>query len=316
MKSVALYSGGLDSSLAVELANEWGAQVFPLHISHGFLSIKNLPEITNLKTIDASEELIDVVRSPQHGYGKNLNPCIDCHILMLKSAKAYMNELNADFIVTGDVLDQRPMSQHLDTLMLIDKAADLEGMVVRPLSAGLLPPTMPEKKGLINRNNFLKIKGKSRKFSLELAKKNKITKFVSPGGGCLLTDSGFCRRIADLMRYEEKMDINCIELLKIGRHFRFSPDAKLVVGRNERENKKMEDLLKPSDSLLYVPDTGSPNGVLFGNKKYLETAASITARYSDKKRESKIDVIYKSNQETNNICVKPIEEDELAKWRI
>jgi len=316
MKAVVLYSGGLDSSLVINLVREWGVQVFPLHISHEFLALDDLPPVEGLKIIDASRELIEVVRNPQYGYGKNLNPCIDCHILMLKMAKQYMEELSADFIVTGEVLDQRPMSQRLETLMLMDKKADLEGLVVRPLSGGLLPTTIPEKKGLLDRNSLLKIKGRTRKPGLELAKKMKITKFFSPGGGCLLTDPSFSKRMADLMRFQEEISTKDIELLKLGRHFRFSPEAKFVVGRNEQENDRIEKLLNPRDTFFYVADTGSPNAVLIGSKKYLKIAAAITARYSDKKGDPQVGVDYKSTKETNKIMVKPIEENELAKLRI
>ncbi len=316
MKAVVLYSGGLDSTLALNLIREWGAKVFPLYVHNIFLCSKNLPDLPDLKKIDVSEEFIDIIRNPQYGYGKNLNPCIDCRILMLKKAKEYMEELKADFIVTGEVLAQRPMSQRFEHLTLLDKNAGLEGMVVRPLSGGLLPPTIPEKKGLIDRNVLLKIKGRSRKFALSMAQKMNITKFFSPSGGCLLTDPGFCRRLADLMRAQEKIEVRDIELLKIGRHFRLSPDTKLIVGRNETENTTIEDLVSQQDFFLYVPDTGSPNAMLLGNKKYIKTAASITARYSDRKNENSIEVFYKNKEKINKVCVKPFTNEELAKWRI
>lgn len=316
MKIVVLYSGGLDSTLALRIVKEWGAKVYPLNISHKFLSLKNPPEVSDLKTIDVSEEFIDIIRSPQYGYGKNLNPCIDCRILMLKKAKEYMKEKKADFIVTGEVLDQRSMSQHFEQLMLVEKKSGLDGMVVRPLSGGLLPPTIPEKKGLIDRNVLLKIKGRSRKFVLSMAQKMKITKFSSPGGGCLLIDPGFCRRLADLMRSQEKINVRDIELLKIGRHFRLAPEIKLIVGRNEIENESIENLLSPKDFFLYVPDTGSPNAMLLGSKKFIKIAAAITARYSDKKNKNSIEVFYKYKKEIKKICVKPVNNEELAKWRI
>lgn len=316
MKVVVLYSGGLDSTLTLRIVQDWGAKIYPLYIYNKFLSLKSSPEIPDLKIIDTSEEFIDIVRNPKHGYGKNLNPCIDCRILMLKKAKSYLEELNADFIATGEVLDQRPMSQHFEQLMLIDKSAALEGMVVRPLSGGLLPPTIPEKKGLIDRTLLLRIKGRSRKFVFNLAEKMKITNFSSPSGGCLLTDPGFCRRLADLMRFHEKVAVKDIELLKLGRHFRLSPEAKLIVGRNEAENENIENYLTSKDFFLYVPDTGSPNALLLGSKKNVKTAAAITARYSDKKEEKSIEVFYKYKKEIKKVRVKPISNDESASWRI
>lgn len=316
MKAVVLYSGGLDSSLALSLVKEWNGQVFPLHITHKFLSTKSLPQLADLKMVDTSEEFIEIIRNPQYGYGRNLNPCIDCRILMLKKAKEYLQELGADFIVTGEVLDQRPMSQRLETLLTIEKAAELGGLVVRPLSGGLLPPTIPEQNGLIKRDALLKIKGRSRKFELFLAKKKNLTDFFSPSGGCLLTDPGFCRRLADLMRFQERISIEDIELLKIGRHFRFSPETKLIVGREKEENKKIENFLNSKFIFLFVPDTGSPNALLVGDKKYLKIAAAVTARYSDKNREASIEVWYKNKKRTNKIYVQPINDEELAKWRI
>ncbi len=316
MKVVVLYSGGLDSTLALYITKEWNAKVFPLYISHKFLSLKNPPQASDLKTIDVTKELINIIQNPQYGYGKALNPCVDCRILMLKKAKEYMKKIKADFIVTGEVLDQRPMSQRFDQLMLSDKAAGVEEMVVRPLSGGLLPPTIPEQKGLVDRNLLLKIRGRSRKFTLSLAQTMDLTSFSSPSGGCLLTDPGFCRRVADLMRSQEKIVVRDIELLKIGRLFRLSLETKLIVGRNEEENKYIENLLIPQDFFFYVPDTGSPNALLVGDKKYIKTAAAITARYSDNKNENSIEVLYKHKGKTKKVRVKAVNNEELVKWRI
>ena len=316
VKAVVLFSGGLDSSLALAIVKDWGVKVFPLHIAHKFLSSQQLPNVPGLKIVDVTEEFAETVKKPEHGYGKNLNPCIDCRILMLKKAKAYMEEVKADFIVTGEVLEQRQMSQRFDTLMRIEKKAGLEGLVVRPLSGALLPPTLPEIKGLIKRQSMLKIKGRSRRLSLDLAKKKKIEEFFSPSGGCLLTDPGFCRRLADVLRFREEISLTDIEFLKIGRHFRMSPTAKLVVGRNEEENKRIEELAQDSYTFIFVPDTGSPNAILIGDRKSIKEAASITARYSDKKKEPEVEVHCKYKGQVKKVVVKPIGDDELEKWRI
>lgn len=315
MKIVHLYSGGLDSTIIMIILKEWKATVYPLFVEHKFLSIKHLPEVPGLKKIDATKEFIEIVKSPQHGYGKNFNPCIDCRILMLRKAKEYMLELKADFITTGEVLDQRPMSQRLDTMMRIEREAGLVGLVVRPLSGGLLPTTTPEQKGLIDRDDLLKIKGRSRKYVLMMAEKHAIKDFFSPSGGCLLTDPGFSRRLADLMRNQEDMDEIQLELLKIGRHFRLAPDTKLIVGRNEDENKRIEELAGDR-YLLFVADTGSPNALLEGPRKHLPLAAAITARYCDRHQEPEIDVTCKHRKKTSTIRVSPAPHDEIARWRI
>ncbi|UCD19449.1 MAG: tRNA 4-thiouridine(8) synthase ThiI [candidate division WOR-3 bacterium] len=315
-KAVVLYSGGLDSSLALEIAKRWGIDIYPLHISHKFISSQQLPAIDGLKIIDVTDEFAKIVQEPEYGYGKNLNPCIDCRILMLKKAKEYMKKIEADFVVTGEVLEQRPMSQRLDTLLLIEKRAGLEGFVVRPLSGALLPPTIPETKGLIDRKQMLKIKGKSRRLSLEIAKTMNVVDFFSPSGGCLLTDPGFCRRLADMLRSQEEISVRDIELLKIGRHFRIASGAKLIVGRNEEENAVIERIVDESHFLLCVPDTGSPSALLHGDKKYARVAAAITARYSDRKKEPKVEVHCKQKGKTTTIVVEPIDDEDLDKWRI
>lgn len=313
--AVVLYSGGLDSSLALEIVREWGVKTHPLHIAHEFLSSQQLPSVVGLKTIDVTEEFAQIVQEPEHGYGKNLNPCIDCRILMLKKAKEYMAELSADFVVTGEVLEQRQMSQRMDTMRLIEKKAGLDGLVVRPLSGALLPATLPETRGLIDRNKMLKIRGRSRRLSLELARQKKLAEFFSPSGGCLLTDPGFCRRLADVLRFGQRLSAGDIELLKIGRHFRLAPEAKLIVGRNEEENAKIDRLANQNRYFFWVPDTGSPNALLIGDRKHINVAAAVTARYSDKKNEPQVEVHYRHKEKSAKTTVAPLKDEELLKWR-
>ncbi len=185
-----------------------------------------------LKVFNVSEEYLRVVKFPRHGYGRNMNPCIDCRIFMLKKAKAYMEESRAAFIVTGEVLGQRPMSQRKEAMRLIEKEAGLEGFILRPLSAKFLPITIPEKEGWVNREKLLNLQGRSRKPQIELADHFDIHDYPCPAGGCLLTDPGFSKRMKDLMIHDPAFSLNDVHLLKMGRHFRLSPEVKLVVGRN------------------------------------------------------------------------------------
>lgn len=316
MKIVALYSGGLDSTLVLSHLESWNAEVYPLHLTHQFLVIKALPGVTNLKVIDITDQLLETVRHPKHGYGRNLNPCIDCRVLMLEKAREYLREIKGDFIVTGEVLDQRPLSQRLDALMTIDRYAGVEGMVVRPLSGGLLPATVPEKQGLIKREQLLQVRGRSRRLELAIAKRLRVNDYFSPSGGCLLTDPGFCRRLADLMRYQPDFAIREIELLKLGRHFRIAPDAKVIVGRNKDENEELSHYIDAQTFLLSVPDTGSPNSLLLGAKKHLKVAAAITARYSDEKEKPKVAVQYENPRNKDKVDVAPALNEDLDKWRI
>lgn len=316
MKAVVLYSGGLDSTLALAIVKEWGAEAYPVHFSHKFLATKLPANVPNLKVIDLTADLIKIIRNPKFGFGRNLNPCIDCRIAMLRKAKKYMKEVKADFIVTGEVLDQRPMSQRFDVMLNIEREVGLEGMIVRPLSDGLLPPTIPLKDGLIKPEGLLKIRGRSRKFELHLAQEKKIKGFFSPAGGCLLCDRSFARRLADFMRYEDNITPADLELLQVGRHFRVAPDAKIIAGRNQVENERIEKLFRPGMYLLVVPATGSPSVLLKGDKKYLKTAAAITARYSDKKGDATVAVEYRHNKSCKTVAVKPASDEELEPWRI
>jgi len=206
MKALALLSGGLDSSLAVEIISNLGIEVVAVNFVTPFclcdgkrgcrkksvLISKRLN--IDLKIFNIAEDFLEVLKKPRYGYGKNLNPCIDCRILMLRKAKEIMNELGASFIITGEVLGQRPMSQNRKAMEIIEKASGLEGLIVRPLCAKLLPASIPEREGWINRDDLLNITGRSRKKQFELVRKFNISDHACPAGGCLLTDPGFSLR--------------------------------------------------------------------------------------------------------------------------
>ena len=324
MRAVALLSGGLDSTLAAKVVLEQGIELEALNFITIFCNCTNRGETClasqkaveslgiPLRVFNVSEEYLEVVKHPKHGYGRNMNPCIDCRIFMMKKAKEYMAEAGASFLVTGEVLGERPMSQRRDAMRLIEREANLEGLILRPLSAKLLPPSIPEKEGWIDRERLLNIQGRSRKPQIQLAALFGIHDYPCPAGGCLLTDPGFAKRIRDLMVHDPGFTLNDVHLLKLGRHFRLSLEAKLVVGRNEEENQKIQAFSREDDLLIKVAHHPGPFSLLRGkaDEGEIERAAAITARYSKAKQLAKVEVICrKVPEETQrSLIVSPASE--------
>jgi tRNA-specific 2-thiouridylase len=294
-KAVALYSGGLDSTLAIILIAKRGVDVEAVNFNTDLIPDKDIaPFRARLQadadrfgfrytTVRLGRTFIDMVRSPLHGYGKNMNPCIDCKIMMLKKAGELMSQSGADFVITGEVVGQRPMSQMKQTIKMIGKASGLEGMIVRPLSGKILEPTIPENKGLIKRDWLLDINGRSRRVQVRLADEFGLKDYASPAGGCLLTDPNYASRLRDLFDNQNEFDTSDIFLLHYGRHFRLSKSAKLIVGRDKTDNENITALAKSDDYIIEVKDTGSPIGLLRGNpeSEEIQLAAAIVARYGD-----------------------------------
>ncbi len=328
MKALALLSGGLDSILATKLILDQGIEVVALNFILPFAVEKEdyagdaadrfgIP----LVRVEAGEEYLEIIKNPEHGYGSGMNPCIDCRIYMLREAKRIAKEVGADFIVTGDVLGERPMSQHRKALELEEKEAGVEKMVLRPLSAKLLAETIPEREGWVDRSKLLEIKGKSRKPQIALAKKFGLQdNYPSPSGGCLLTYREFASKLRDLFehKYKEKVTMRDVKLLKIGRHFRFDA-SKIIVGRNEEENKLLLDLKSPADYVFEVPGCGSPITILEGSKskEAIEVAAKLTARYSDAGAGAGLVLVrYRAEKREKSIVVSPLDETEIARLRV
>jgi len=264
------------------------------------------------------EDYLKIVRNPKYGYGRNMNPCIDCRIYILRKAKKIAKEIGAKFIFTGEVLDERPMSQHMKALKIIEKETGLEGKILRPLSAKLLPKTEAEEKGYVDRDKLLSIRGRSRKKQIEMAKKFQID-YPCPSGGCLLTYKGFADKVRDLFKHQKKITVKDIELLKIGRHFRYEKN-KIIVGRNKGENEKLLLMKEPTDYYFEVPNFGSPITLLKGKKtkKAIEIAAKLTAHYSDAKNEKEVLVKYgtKKDGTEKSITVEPIKNSDIEKIRV
>jgi len=235
-----------------------------------------------IRMIDVAEELLKIVKQPRYGRGSGMNPCIDCHAMMLRRAGEVMRAGRAAFVFTGDVLGQRPMSQNRQALGLIERASGLEGYILRPLSGKLLPPTEAEKAGLLDREMLLDIRGRSRKQQMELAQKWGIKHYLSPAGGCLLTDPAFSHRLRKLLEHNPEVDLNDVQLLKAGRHFRLDSQTRAVVGRNEADNARLEALIRPGDIAIEAADMPGPLTVLRGNatEENLNRASGLTLRYA------------------------------------
>jgi tRNA-specific 2-thiouridylase len=288
MKALAVFSGGLDSMLAAELIKSQGIDVLGLFFETPFFTsarARKSAELIHLplKVIDLTEPHLEVVRKPRHGYGENMNPCIDCHALMLRKAGERLVEEGAGFIITGEVLGQRPMSQNLRALSTVAAQSGYQGLVLRPLSAKLLPVTIPEEKGWVRRELLLGFSGRGRKPQMELARTFRITEYPSPAGGCLLTDPIFSARLRDLLSSRPQCDVREIELLKVGRHFRFGQETKAVVGRNQKENEEILTLAGESDLVIKVDSVPGPVVLVLGeiSREVEALAVALALSYSD-----------------------------------
>ena len=292
-KVVALLSGGLDSQLAVKMMQKQGFEVSAVAIKTpfcdfdcgrgcGFEIRERADELgVDLKTVYLGDEYLEMLKKPKHGRGAGFNPCIDCRAMMFEAAKERMAEIGAEFVISGEVLGQRPMSQHGRALRTIEDETGLKGKILRPLSAGLLPATDPEREGLIRREDLGMIRGRTRTGQLRMAKEYGIRDPPNAGGGCLLTDPSFGRKAADLFEHTKDPTINDVELLKVGRHFRPDPSTKIIVGRDRDENSAIESLALPDDLLLEAKDHMGPTTMVRGGAEHAELAAALTVRYSD-----------------------------------
>lgn len=293
MKAVGLLSGGLDSTVAIRLMMDQGIEVVAFNMvtmfccctpkgascSSARTAVQQLG--VDLRVVNATDEFLPLVAAPKHGHGSGMNPCLDCRILLFRKAKEFMEEVSASFVFTGEVLGQRPMSQRRDAMRLIDRESGLEGYVVRPLSAALLRPTVPEQRGWVDRSRMLDVCGRSRKPQMALAVEMGIRDYPCPAGGCLLTDPLFAARVRDLVEHDGVLRREDVRLLKLGRHFRLSPTAKAVVGRDKGENHSLGNELRKGDFALEVSGQPGPLTLVRGSvrKEDLVTAAAITSRY-------------------------------------
>ncbi|MEW5693328.1 MAG: hypothetical protein AB1765_08530 [Candidatus Hydrogenedentota bacterium] len=297
MKAIAVVSGGLDSMLSAKLIMNQGIEVTGVHLLIPFSKyaneniyrekVKELGKNLGIEIIALSTgiDYLELIKKPRYGYGKNINPCIDCHIYMFKRAKKLMEEIDAKFIITGEVLGQRPMSQNKATLELIEKRSELQGLIVRPLSAKALKETIPEKEGRIDREKLLGIVGKSRKIQLEKARELGLQGYGTPAGGCLLTDPGFARRVQDLIK-SDMLTLDTIDLIKNGRYFALSDKFKLIVARDYNENINLKSLAKERYLVIESISKG-PDAIGIGdiNDERIKQSVEIVAYYCKKEKE-------------------------------
>ncbi|WP_455757205.1 argininosuccinate synthase domain-containing protein [Sulfurimonas sp.] len=304
MKAIALFSGGLDSTLAMKLIIDQGIEVLAVNISTGFGSTKDRREHmqsmcdqvgAEFKIIDIENEYLqDVLFSPKHGYGKNFNPCIDCHAKMFAVAKRIMEEEGASFLLSGEVMGQRPMSQNKDALQTVLNESNCDGLLLRPMSAKMLKPTIAEENGWVDRERLESITGRSRDRQLALAKEIGLEDFESPGGGCLLTDENFGKKMFDYIAHENDFEVKDIPVMKFGRHLRLSDGAKLVVGRDKDENQHLQNI--DNDKYYHARTVGipGPHALLSKNASDSdkELATKIILTYTKAKQEDSFAISY------------------------
>jgi tRNA-specific 2-thiouridylase len=322
VRALGLISGGLDSMLAVRVLLDQGIEVRGITFQTPFFGPEGAQKAADqlgivLLVVDIGEAHLKMLKNPQYGYGSQMNPCIDCHALMLKTAGRLMDKEGFDLLATGEVLGQRPMSQRKDALRAVEKLSGYGGYILRPLSARLLPETIPEREGKVDRQRLLDIHGRSRRRQMALAAHYSIEEYASPGGGCILTKAGFADRLRDLLATQENVGLHEVELLKWGRHFRFSGGKRLVVGRVHGDNVKLQELARAEDLLLRVKEVPGPTGIIaaMAAEQEVELAAQIVASYSDVQtgEEATVEV---SGKEEREIKVNTPPKEEFRKLLI
>lgn len=296
-RALAMVSGGLDSILAAKLVADQGIEVIGICFRSHFFNEENAVRMTAqigipLKVVDFSPEHFEMVKNPKNGYGKNMNPCIDCHAMMMRYCGELLKELNADFIITGEVLNQRPMSQNKIALEKVKKESGIGAKILRPLCAKRLASTEMEENGLVDREKLLGIQGRSRKDQMELAESWGIKDYPSPAGGCKLTDPNYSHRLKELLDHNSVPQIRELELLKIGRHFRVTDNAKVISTRTQDEGEILKGLIGQGDTIVLVKDYNGSMVVIVGEateevKRY---AARVAIRYSKGKDENNVAV--------------------------
>jgi len=331
VKAIALYSGGLDSTLAILAVMKQGIEVKAVtFLNHFGCDITDKSSCSKnpfaaaqqfgfeVKLCHLSDKFINIVKNPKFGHGKNMNPCMDCRILMLREAKEFMDMVGADFIITGEVIGQRPMSQRRDALDIIDRETGLRGLILRPLCAKLMKPTIPEQKGLVNRDLLYNFGGRTRKPQMALAAEFGLTDYPLPASGCLLTEPNYSYRLSESLAYDKDPSLDDLNLLRVGRHFRLSHTCKVIVGRDESENNAILMILGEKGTFLKAEDHASPITVIRGDadEEMTRIAASLCARYSDGKHLPELQVKIWKGDDVRHLTVSPADQALIDQYKI
>ncbi|WP_299977201.1 tRNA 4-thiouridine(8) synthase ThiI [Desulfobacula sp.] len=324
IKGLGLCSGGLDSILSALLLQHQGIDVTWICLETPFFSSESAQKASiqtgiPLITLDITDEYMEMMKNPKAGFGKNMNPCMDCHALMFSKAGEILKDKGFHFLFSGEVLGQRPKSQNKNSLRYVEKNSGFNGQILRPLCAKLLPETLVEQKGLVDRKKLLDISGRSRKIQMQLAKDFGIKEYPSPAGGCLLTDKIFSKRLKDLMTVQKVFDKRELYFLKHGRHFRLDLKTKVIAGRSKDDNKHLLKYLnKDKDILLKHAKLPGPDVILTGRftQKNIQTAAMICAGYTKSNPEETVDIRVIKKEKGNILCVKTIKAVEFKNLMI
>jgi tRNA-uridine 2-sulfurtransferase len=324
IKAVGLLSGGLDSMLAARIILDQGIQVMGVSLVTPFFGPEKAQRAAEqlaipLEVLDITQEHWRMLKSPRYGYGKGMNPCIDCHALMVRKAGEYRNKIQADFLFTGEVLGQRPFSQTKPSLRAVEKESGHHDLILRPLSALRLKETIPEQEGLVDRSRLLDIQGRSRKRQMALAEKYGLYDYPAPAGGCLLTDPIFSRRLKELLSHTPDPQLREVELLKVGRHFRFNPELKVIIGRNQKENDFIENRIDPGDCWARVADYPGPTALILGPVRKVEEwekSARLCLTYSDAPEGRTVSVQLGQGERRWEIKAAKVGKEHFREWMI
>ncbi len=323
ISALVMMSGGLDSMLAVAVLKSQGIEVTGLSFETPFFSANKARAAATLLGIplmveEFTQNLLPIIEHPKHGFGAGINPCIDCHAAMIRCAGKIMDRIGFNFIATGEVLNQRPMSQTKRTLSIVAEESGYGNRLLRPLSAKLLPETEVERLGWVIRSQLLDLNGRSRKPQQKLAEHYGITEYPPSAGGCKLTEPQFAGKVQDLRRNGQLKNLLAIELLKIGRHFRLSSTVKVIVGREAAENAQLESMALPSETLLNVEIIPGPTVLVTGNatEAHILEAARLCARFSDARTNPEVTINIKSAAGQRQLKVAPSSNLDIERLQI